>query len=63
MVSGRSLITNFGGPLLRPDTELSSVNHFPISPGTNESTVGVALGSHMAERKCVRAHGVRDSVY
>ena len=60
MVSGRSLITNFGGPLLRPDTELSSVNHFPISPGT---TVGVALGSHMAERKCVRAHGVRDSVF
>ena len=24
---------------------------------TNESTVGVALGSHIAERKRVRAHG------
>ena len=43
---------NFGGSLLRPDTDLSSVN-IPISPGTN---------SHMAEKKRVGAHGVRDSV-
>ena len=29
----------------------------------HESTVGVALGSHIAERKRVRADGVRNSVF
>ena len=57
---------DFGGPLLlRPDTDLSSVNFyiFLSNLGLHESTVGVALGSHIAERKRVRAHGVRKSVF
>ena len=50
---------------LRPDTDLSSVNFciFLSHLGLHESTVWVELGSHMAERKRVRAHGVRDSVF
>ena len=35
---------------------------FPSDLGLHESTVGVALGSHIAERKRVRAGGVRNSV-
>ena len=71
MVSGRKLIyfgRNFDGPLLyttRLDTDSSSVNFciFPSDLGLHESTVGVALGSHIAERKRVRAHGGRKSVF
>ena len=64
MVSGRKLIyfgRNFDGPLLRLDTDSSSVNFciYPPDLGLHESTVGVALGSHIAERKRVRAHGGR----
>ena len=47
---------NFGGPLLRPDTDLEQRQFFPFSHLTwdyHESTVGVALGSHMVERKRV----------
>ena len=60
-----ALAEHFGGPLLRPDTDLSSVNFyiFLSNLGLHESTVGVALGSHIAERKRVRAHGVRKSVF
>ena len=64
MVSGRKLINfgrNFDGPLLRLDTDSSSVI-FPPDLGLHESTVGVALDSHIAERKPVRAHGGRKSV-
>ena len=45
--------------------DLSSVNFYIFLPnlGLHESTVGVALGSHIAERKRVRAHGVRKSVF
>ena len=67
MVSGRKLIyfgRNFDGPLLRLDTDSSSVNFciFPPDLGLHESTVGVALDSHIAERKPIRAHGGRKSV-
>ena len=67
MVSGRKLIyfgRNFDGPLLRLDTDSSSVNFciFPPDLGLHESTVGVALDSHIAERKRVLAHGGRKSV-
>ena len=67
MGSGRKLIyfgRNFDGPLLRLDTDSSSVNFciFPPDLGLHESTVGVALDSHIAERKPVRAHGGRKSV-
>ena len=59
------LRTNFGGPLLLPDTDSSSVNFcvFPSDLGLQESTVGVALGSHIAERKRARADGVRNWVF
>ena len=50
MVSGRTLIT-------------SKRHYFFFSLGLHESTVGVALGSHIAERKRVRADGVRNSVF
>ena len=68
MVSGRKLIyfgRNFDRPLLRLDTDSSSVNFciFPSDLGLHESTVEVALGSHIAERKRVRAHGGRKSVF
>ena len=55
---------NFDGPLLRLDTDSSSVNFciFPPDLGLHESTVGVALDSYIAERKPVRAHGGRKSV-
>ena len=45
--------------------DLSSVNFSIIlsNLGLHESTVRVALGSHMAERKRVRAHGVRKSMF
>ena len=65
MVSGRKLIyfgRNFDGPLLRLDTDSSSGCIFPPDLGLHESTVGVALDSHIAERKPVRAHGGRKSV-
>ena len=56
MVSGRKLIyfgRNFDGPLLRLDTDSSSVNFciFPPDLGLHKYTVGVALDSHIAERK------------
>ena len=62
-------IDNFGrnvsGPLLRPDTNLSSVNFciFLSNMGLHEATVRVTLGSHIAVRKSVRAHGFRKSVF
>ena len=36
---------------------------FPSDLGLHESTVGVALGSHIAERKRIRAGGVRNLVF
>ena len=61
MVSGRTLIISAVRCYGQTRTRAASI---PISDlELDESTVGVALGSHLAERKRVRAGGVRNSVF
>ena len=60
MVSGRTLINS--DEISDTDSSSSIFCIFPSDLGLHESAVGVALDSHVAERKSVRGHGGRKSV-
>ena len=66
MVSGRTLTDEISAVHCYDQTRTRAASIFFIFPsdlGLHESTVGVALGSHIAERKRVRAGSVRKSVF